>query len=84
MIFPALVGLFCSCSFDSFYGSYFAVVYNIPTYFQATAGLSPRDSGIRTIPIIGATCELSTYLGAKSVVNFLLTYDQLSLVLLGR
>ncbi|KAI1272511.1 putative gliotoxin efflux pump [Xylaria sp. FL0933] len=38
-----------------FYGSYFAVVYNIPTYFQATAGLSPRDSGIRTIPIIGAT-----------------------------
>ncbi|CAJ2506364.1 Uu.00g004940.m01.CDS01 [Anthostomella pinea] len=34
------------------YGAYFAVVYNIPTYFQATAGLSPRDSGIRTIPII--------------------------------
>ncbi|KAI1177516.1 putative gliotoxin efflux pump [Nemania sp. FL0916] len=42
-----------------FYGSYFAVVYNIPTYFQATEGLSPRDSGIRTIPIIGATSVFS-------------------------
>ncbi|KAI3321949.1 MFS general substrate transporter [Xylariaceae sp. AK1471] len=43
------------------YGAYFSVVYNLPTYFQATAGLSPRDSGIRTIPIISATtlCSLA-------------------------
>ncbi|KAF2969875.1 hypothetical protein GQX73_g3712 [Xylaria multiplex] len=44
-----------------FYGSYFAVVYNLPTYFQATAGLSPRDSGIRTIPIIAATSVFSFF-----------------------
>ncbi|KAI1146866.1 putative gliotoxin efflux pump [Nemania diffusa] len=41
------------------YGAYFSVVYNLPTYFQATAGLSPKDSGIRTIPIIGATSIFS-------------------------
>ncbi|KAI0141652.1 putative gliotoxin efflux pump [Xylariaceae sp. FL1272] len=42
-----------------FHGAYFAVVYNLPTYFQATAGLSPKDSGIGTIPIIGATSIFS-------------------------
>ncbi|KAJ8106107.1 hypothetical protein ONZ43_g7175 [Nemania bipapillata] len=44
---------------DILYGAYFSVVYNLPTYFQATAGLSPKDSGIRTIPIIGATSLFS-------------------------
>ncbi|XXH01870.1 hypothetical protein Hte_008232 [Hypoxylon texense] len=48
--------IFVGCVYLFFlYGAYFAVVYNIPTYFQATAGLSPRDSGIRTIPIICST-----------------------------
>ncbi|GAW15684.1 hypothetical protein ANO14919_051030 [Xylariales sp. No.14919] len=42
-----------------FYGPYFAIVYNLPSYFQAISGLSPRDSGIRTIPIIGATSVFS-------------------------
>ncbi|KAI1306834.1 putative gliotoxin efflux pump [Xylaria venustula] len=42
-----------------FYGAYFAVVYNIPTYFQAIAGLTPEGSGIRTIPIIGSTSVFS-------------------------
>ncbi|CAM1500831.1 Fc.00g099930.m01.CDS01 [Cosmosporella sp. VM-42] len=46
-------GIFVGCVYLFFlYGAYFAVVYNLPTYFQATAGLSPRDSGIRSIPII--------------------------------
>ncbi|KAI0404771.1 putative gliotoxin efflux pump [Xylaria palmicola] len=52
-----------------FYGSYFAVVYNIPTYFQATAGLSPRDSGIRTIPIIGAT-SFASFIGSVVVGKY--------------
>ncbi|KAI0438615.1 putative gliotoxin efflux pump [Xylaria telfairii] len=52
-----------------FYGSYFAVVYNIPTYFQATAGLSPRDSGIRTIPIIGAT-SIASFIGSVVVGKY--------------
>ncbi|KAI1112036.1 putative gliotoxin efflux pump [Nemania sp. NC0429] len=52
-----------------FYGSYFAVVYNIPTYFQATAGLSPRDSGIRTIPIIGAT-SVASFVGSVVVGKY--------------
>ncbi|KAI1160270.1 putative gliotoxin efflux pump [Nemania serpens] len=52
-----------------FYGSYFAVVYNIPTYFQATAGLSPRDSGIRTIPIIGAT-SFASFIGSVVIGKY--------------
>ncbi|KAI0448620.1 hypothetical protein F5B21DRAFT_521570 [Xylaria acuta] len=42
-----------------FYGSCFAVICNPPTYFQAAARLSPRDSGIRTIPIIISTSAFS-------------------------
>ncbi|KAI8627398.1 putative gliotoxin efflux pump [Xylariaceae sp. FL1651] len=52
-----------------FYGAYFAVVYNLPTYFQAVIGLSPRDSGIRTIPIIGAS-SVFTFIGSIAVGKY--------------
>ncbi|RYP18867.1 hypothetical protein DL765_003655 [Monosporascus sp. GIB2] len=41
------------------YGAYFALLYNVPLYFQAVNGLSARDSGIRTIPAILATSATS-------------------------
>ncbi|RYP74941.1 hypothetical protein DL771_002725 [Monosporascus sp. 5C6A] len=41
------------------YGAYFAVLYNVPLYFQAVNGLSAHDSGIRTIPVILATSATS-------------------------
>ncbi|KAK2764510.1 hypothetical protein FQN54_009205 [Arachnomyces sp. PD_36] len=48
------------CGFVLFlYGAYFAILYNIPVYFQAINGLSPQDSGIRTIPVILATSATS-------------------------
>ncbi|KAI1289089.1 putative gliotoxin efflux pump [Xylaria venustula] len=52
-----------------FYGPYFVIVYNLPTYFQATAGLSPRDSGFRTIPIIASTSVFSL-VGAVAVGKY--------------
>ncbi|KAI0516771.1 putative gliotoxin efflux pump [Xylaria bambusicola] len=53
----------------SLYGAYFSIVYNLPTYFQATAGLSPKDSGIRTIPIIGAT-SIFSFAGSVAVGKY--------------
>ncbi|PGH01262.1 hypothetical protein GX51_05317 [Blastomyces parvus] len=48
------------CAFVLFlYGAYFAILYNVPLYFQAIHGLSPQDSGIRTIPVILATSATS-------------------------
>ncbi|CRG92865.1 Putative HC-toxin efflux carrier TOXA [Talaromyces islandicus] len=48
------------CAFVLFlYGAYFAILYNIPTYFQAIKGLSPQSSGVRTIPMILATSATS-------------------------
>ncbi|KAL7623514.1 hypothetical protein AAE478_007197 [Parahypoxylon ruwenzoriense] len=53
-------GIAAVCAFVLFlYGAYFAVLYNVPLYFQVINGLSPQDSGIRTIPVILATSATS-------------------------
>ncbi|TRX92880.1 hypothetical protein FHL15_006286 [Xylaria flabelliformis] len=52
-----------------FYGPYFVIVYNLPTYLQATAGISPRDSGFRTIPLIASTSVFSL-VGAVAVGKY--------------
>ncbi|OCK75202.1 putative MFS transporter [Lepidopterella palustris CBS 459.81] len=53
-------GISAVCAFVLFsYGAYFAVLYNVPLYFQAMNGLSPQESGIRTIPVILATSATS-------------------------
>ncbi|KAI3337519.1 putative gliotoxin efflux pump [Xylariaceae sp. AK1471] len=52
-----------------FYGPYFVIVYNLPTYLQATAGLSPKDSGFRTIPLIASTSVFSL-VGAVAVGKY--------------
>jgi len=54
-----------STDHHSLYGAYFSIVYNIPVYFQSIKGLSPRDSGIRTIPIILSVCKLLHILRQK-------------------
>ncbi|KAI8951368.1 hypothetical protein F4801DRAFT_578575 [Xylaria longipes] len=41
----------------------------LPTYLQATAGLSPRDSGFRTIPLIASTSVFSL-VGAVAVGKY--------------
>ncbi|KAI0603276.1 MFS general substrate transporter [Biscogniauxia sp. FL1348] len=38
-----------------FAGSYYAVIYYLPIYFQSVDGVSPTDSGIRNLPLILAT-----------------------------
>ncbi|KAI3328830.1 putative gliotoxin efflux pump [Ustulina deusta] len=44
-----------------YFGAYFAIVYSLPTYFQAVLGLTPGESGIRTIAIIGSTSVASLF-----------------------
>ncbi|KAK6075840.1 major facilitator superfamily transporter [Seiridium cupressi] len=51
------------------YGAFFSFVYNLPVYFQATAGLSPQDSGIQTIPIICA-CSIVTFVASPLMAKY--------------
>ncbi|KAI0514719.1 putative gliotoxin efflux pump [Xylaria bambusicola] len=44
-----------------YFGAYFAIVYSLPIYFQAALELTPGESGIRTIPIIGSTSVASLF-----------------------
>ncbi|KAK5637284.1 hypothetical protein RRF57_012997 [Xylaria bambusicola] len=44
-----------------YFGAYFAIVYSLPTYFQAVLELTPGESGIRTIAIIGSTSVASLF-----------------------
>lgn len=39
-------------------GSGFARTYTLPIYFQAAQGVSPSESGIRTLPTVLGTCRL--------------------------
>jgi MFS family permease len=40
-------------------GSGFARTYNLPIYFQAAQGVSPSESGIRTLPTVLTTCKFA-------------------------
>ncbi|KAK6062425.1 major facilitator superfamily transporter [Seiridium cupressi] len=51
------------------YGAFFSFVYNLPVYFQATAGLSPQDSGIQTIPVICA-CSVVTFVASPLMAKY--------------
>ena len=44
----------------SFAGSFFALLYYLPIYFQSVDGVSASESGIRNIPLILALCTFCT------------------------
>ncbi|KAL9109925.1 MAG: hypothetical protein Q9227_005448 [Pyrenula ochraceoflavens] len=52
------------------YGPYFAVLYNVPIYFQAIKGISPRDSGIRTIPVV-CGASLASFISSSIISKVL-------------
>ncbi|KAL3424015.1 major facilitator superfamily transporter [Phlyctema vagabunda] len=53
----------CSIFIFLIQGSSFALIYNLPIYFQAIDGTSPSESGIRVLPTILAV-SLFTLVGA--------------------
>jgi len=53
----------CSAFIFLIQGSSFALIYNLPIYFQAIDGVSPSQSGIRVLPTILAV-SLFTLVGA--------------------
>jgi hypothetical protein len=46
----------------------FARNYNLPIYFQAVDGVSPSESGIRSLPTILAICKFCSHLQIAQIV----------------
>ncbi|OJJ45940.1 hypothetical protein ASPZODRAFT_133807 [Penicilliopsis zonata CBS 506.65] len=57
-----LVGVSCAFVFV-FPGCFFAILYFLPIYFQAIAGVSAAESGIRTLPLVLGVGILSMLTG---------------------
>ena len=59
-----VLSLFTLCA----QGASFARTYNLPIYFQAVQGLSPTESGIRTLPTVLSICKLACMLSYHQIL----------------